>query len=112
MSLSLVRLPSPVDEALRRSAPSPAIDRDAVGSASVVSLGNQRAQGASMGAAIDAPSKAGDDASDEEAWARIDLLLNHMRQLTQGGAEYAAATTTTRAIAAYSEHFDGEKVAR
>jgi hypothetical protein len=108
-------LVSPVDETLRRSAPSPAIDRDAVGSATVVSFGNQRAQGASMGAAIDAPSKASDDASADEAWARIDLLLNQMRQLTLGGADHAAtasATTTTQAIAAYSAHFDGEKGAR
>jgi hypothetical protein len=53
-----------------------------------------------------------DDARTDDAWARIDLLLHQMRQLTLGGADSAAAasaTTTVGAISAYSEHSSGDK---
>ncbi|HEY8262294.1 MAG TPA: hypothetical protein VIG55_13860 [Methylosinus sp.] len=53
-----------------------------------------------------------EDARADDAWARIDLLLHQMRQLTLGGADSAAAasaTTTVGAISAYSEHSSGDK---
>jgi hypothetical protein len=72
---------------------------------------------AGIGAAIEslrgtAGDARADDARTDDAWARIDLLLHQMRQLTLGGADSAAAasaTTTVGAISAYSEHSSGDK---
>jgi hypothetical protein len=63
---------------------------------------------ASVGAGAAVEQLREPDASDE-AWARIDLLLHQMRQLTLGGADSAAATTTAGAISAYSEHSNSDK---
>jgi hypothetical protein len=49
-----------------------------------------------------------EDARTEDAWARIDLLLHQMRQLTLGGAD-SAAKTIAGAISAYTEHSSGDK---
>lgn len=63
---------------------------------------------AGIGAAVESLRNPSTDARTEDAWARIDLLLHQMRQLTLGGAD-SAAKTIAGAISAYTEHSSGDK---
>lgn len=110
MSLALINhsagATSTLDTSLQRLSSSLKIARGEDSSASLVFAETQRAQVAGMGAAIDELSRANDPTSADEAWARIDTLLNQVRQLALDSADNPAptSTTTAQAISAYAQH--------
>lgn len=106
------RSTSPLTESLQRLSSALKIARGEDSSASLVSAETQRAQVAGMGAAIDELSKATDPTSAEEAWARIDALLNQVRQLALDSADSSAtsSSTTAQAISAYAQHSESANV--
>lgn len=64
----------------------------------------QRPSSPTIASAVDGLGRATASPASDEAWDRIDTLLNQMRQLTLGAAVAAPATTTAQAVSAYSEH--------
>ncbi|MBY6242362.1 hypothetical protein [Methylosinus sp. Sm6] len=100
---------APVAAYLQRLSPSSDVERGSDRAASLLSAESQSSRVAGMPLALDELSQASNGTASEEAWARIDTLLNHMRQLTLGGAESAttaSTATTTQAITAYVGHSD------